>query len=114
MSLPNDTPSPQELVDLIAGDPLLSSIDRHHLDAMQGDLSWVALAEDETLFDEGDYVDSFYFMITGLLEVTKLQEDLDGNPENDLLLLARIQPGSTIGEMPILTGGACSATVPAA
>ena len=112
--MPNNTPTPQELVGLIADDPLLSSIKRSLLDELQDDLSWVALGEGETLFNEGDAVDAFYFVINGLLEVTTVQEDTDGNPENDRLLLAEIGPGATIGEMQILTGGVRSATVSAA
>lgn len=114
MNPPNNARSPQELVGLIADDPLLSSIDRSYLDELQGQLSWVALAEGETLFHEGDAVDGFYFVISGLLEVSKMQEDLDGNPDNDRLVLAEIGPDSTIGEMQILTGGTRSATVSAA
>lgn len=114
MSLSEDSPSPSELVDLIAGDPLLKTIDRAHLDAMQSELSWVALDEGEILFHEGDKVDAFYFVISGMLHVTKDQEDLDGNPDNDQLLVSEAGPGSTIGEMQILTGGVRSATVTAA
>jgi CRP-like cAMP-binding protein/predicted acylesterase/phospholipase RssA len=114
MPSPSNTPTPEELVRLIADDPLLSSIDRSYLDGLQGELSWIALTEGETLFQEGESVDAFYFVTSGLLEVTKDQEDLDGNPDNDRLVLAQIGPGSTIGEMQILTGGVRSATVSAA
>ncbi|HRX78849.1 MAG: cyclic nucleotide-binding domain-containing protein [Planctomycetaceae bacterium] len=114
MPSPDSAPSPQELLRLIADDPLLSTIDREYLEGLQDELGWVALAEGETLFLEGDTVDAFYFVSTGLLEVTKDQEDLDGNPDNDRLVLAEIGPGATIGEMQILTGGVRSATVTAA
>ena len=114
MPSPSNTPSPEELVNLIADDPLLSSIDRAYLDGLQDELSWVTLAEGEFLFREGDSVDAFYFVTSGLLEVSKDQQDLDGNPDNDRLVLAEIGPGSTIGEMQILTGGVRSATVSAA
>ncbi len=111
MPSPSNTPSPEELVNLIADDPLLSSIDRAYLDGLQDELSWVTLAEGEFLFREGDSVGAFYFVTSGLLEVSKVQQDLDGNPDNDRLVLAEIGPGSTIGEMQILTGGVRSATV---
>lgn len=113
MPSPDNTPPPQELVRLIANDPLLRSIDHAYLDELQEELSWVALAAGELLFREGDEVDAFYFVISGLLEVSKDQEDQDGNPDNDRLVLAEIGPGSTIGEMQILTGGVRSATVTA-
>jgi len=114
MSSPTDTPSPQELVSLIADDPLFTSIDRSYLDELQDELSWVVLSEGQVLFHEGDAVDAFYFVKSGLLEVSKIQEDLDGNPDNDRLVLVEIGPGETIGEMQILTGGVRSATVSAA
>jgi len=104
-------PSPSELVRLIENDPLLNSIDRAYVVELQDKLSWVDLAEGEMLFRQGDTVDAFYFVISGLLEVSKLQEDQDGNPDNDRLVLAEIGPGSTIGEMQILTGGVRSASV---
>ena len=110
----DNAPSPAELVRMIADNPLLSSIDRAYLDELQGELGWVALEEGETLFHEGEKVDAFYFVASGLLEVTKMQEDQDGNPDNDRLVLAQIGPGSTIGEMQILTGGVRSASVSAA
>ncbi|MEO8494138.1 MAG: cyclic nucleotide-binding and patatin-like phospholipase domain-containing protein, partial [Planctomycetota bacterium] len=110
----NDTPSPQELVGLIADHPLLSSIDRSHLDEVQDDLSWIGLSQGETLFHEGDTVDAFFFVTSGLLEVSTIQVDQDGNLDNNRLVLAQIGPGSTIGEMQILTGGVRSATVSAA
>ena len=56
----------------------------------------------EALFAEGDAVDAFYFVINGSVEVSTMQEDLDGNPDNDRLVLAEIGPGATIGEMAIL------------
>lgn len=111
-SHPND-PSPEQLFEMIADHPLLRSIDREHLRSVQDKLSWVSLAPGDTLFSEGDVVDAFYFVIEGLLEVTTLQEDLDGNTDNDRLVLAEIGPGPTIGEMQILTGGVRSATVSA-
>lgn len=107
----SDSPSPEELLRMIADNPLLHSIDRSLLHDLQDQLSWVSLKSGETLFNEGDTVDAFYFVIEGLLEVTTIQEDLDGNAENDRLVLAEIGPGATIGEMQILTGGARSATV---
>ena len=109
----DNAPSPQELVSLIADDPLLSSVDPAYLHELQDELRWVALSEGETLFHEGDTVDAFFFLTSGLLEVTTIQEDQDGNPANDRLVLAQIGPGSTIGEMQILTGGVRSATVSA-
>ena len=56
---------------------------------------------------------ALYVVAEGWLEVTKVQENLDGDSTNDRLVLARIAPPSTIGEMQILTGGKRSATVTA-
>ncbi len=113
MAAPNPTPSPDELVRLIANDPLLRRVDHAYLDELRDELSWVTLDTGETLFEERDVVDAFYFVVDGSLEVSKLQEDQDGNPDNDRLVLTTIGPGSTIGEMQILTGGLRSATVTA-
>ncbi len=113
MSSPRNAPSPQELVQMIASDPLLRTIDRSYLDELEHELSWIALPQGEELFREGDSVDAFYFVASGLLQVSKLQQDQDGNPDNDRLVLAEIGPGATIGEMQILTGGIRSATVTA-
>jgi NTE family protein/lysophospholipid hydrolase len=105
------SPSPSQLLQLITEHPLLNNIDPASLQGLQDQLSWVALDANEVLFTEGDAVDAFYFVIDGLLEVSTMQEDLDGNPDNDRLVLAEVGPGSTIGEMAILTGGMRSATV---
>ena len=113
MSTTPDSPSPEELVTLVAENPLLSTIDRSHLDGLEGQLHWVPLDTGQVLFDEGDPVDAFYFLIQGRLEVSTLQENLDGDSSNDRLVLAKLEPGSTIGEMQILTGGTRSATVSA-
>ena len=109
-----DAHSPDELVQLVAETSLFREVSREHLNGLKNQLEWVSLADGEELFHEGDAVDALYVVADGWLEVTKLQENLDGDPTNDRLVLARMSPPSTIGEMQILTGGTRSATVTAA
>ncbi|MBC7818417.1 MAG: cyclic nucleotide-binding domain-containing protein, partial [Planctomycetaceae bacterium] len=105
--------SPDELAQLVAETSLFREVNRAHLDGLKEQLEWVTLADGEDLFREGDAVDALYVLAEGWLEVTKLQENLDGDSTNDRLVLSRIYPPSTIGEMQILTGGKRSATVTA-
>ena len=108
-----DSPSPDELIRLVAENSLFQAVERAHLDDLRDQLTWVALGANEILFREGDAVDAFYFLVSGQLEVTRQQSDIDSNPDNNRLVLAEIEPGATIGEMQILTGGTRSATVSA-
>ncbi len=105
--------SPDELVRLLAETSLFRDVDRTQLNGIKDQLEWVSLADGEDLFREGDAVDALYVVAEGWLEVTKMQENLDGDATNDRLVLARIAPPSTIGEMQILTGGVRSATITA-
>ncbi len=113
MTPDSDSPSPNELLQLVNEHPLLNAIEPSRLEGLKDQLSWVALDASQVLFDEGDAVDAFYFVIKGLVEVSTMQENLDGNPDNDRLVLAEVGPGDTIGEMAILTGGARNASVTA-
>jgi NTE family protein/lysophospholipid hydrolase len=106
------SPTPEELVRMVTGHPLLSTIDRSLLVGLKNELEWMPLDENQVLFHEGDAVDGFYFVIDGLLEVTTMQEDLDGEP-NDPLVLGEIKRGETIGETQILIGGNRSVTATA-
>ncbi|MDP6467400.1 MAG: cyclic nucleotide-binding and patatin-like phospholipase domain-containing protein [Pirellulaceae bacterium] len=113
MSSEDLTPGPEELVQLVAANAMFKHVDPTHLEGLHQFLRWRTLPANQELFHEGDTVDGFYFVVTGRLKVTKLQVDRDGNPDNDLLVLAEMQPGDTIGEMQILTGGTRTATVTA-
>ena len=106
--------SPDELVRLIAETTLFRDVKRSHLDGLRDQLEWVSLAAGDVLFREGDPIDGLYVVAEGQLEVSKLQQNLDGDSTNDRLVLAEIGPPSLIGEMQILTGGKRSALVTAA
>ena len=105
--------TPDELVQLVAETSLFHEVSRAHLEGVKEELEWVTLEDGEELFHEGDVVDALYVMAEGWLEVSKVQENLDGDPTNDRLVLSRVAPPSTIGEMQILMGGTRSATVTA-
>ncbi len=113
MNSDSDHLTPDELLQFVTEHPLLSSIDPSSLEGLKDQLSWVALEGGEELFEEGDAVDAFYFVVRGLVEASTEQEDLDGNPDNNRLVLTEMGPGSTLGEMQILTGGLRSATITA-
>lgn len=105
---------PDELIRLVAETSLFRSIDRTHLDGLRDQLEWVSLAPGEVLFRERDEIDALYIVAEGRLEASKQQENLDGDPTNDRLVLAEIAAPAMIGEMHILTGGTRSATITAA
>jgi NTE family protein/lysophospholipid hydrolase len=107
------TRSPEELVQLLAETALFRDVDRTALDGIKSQLEWVTLEDGEDLFRDGDVVDALYVVADGWLEVTKAKENRDGDPTNDRLVLARLAPPATIGEMQILMGGLRSATVTA-
>ena len=109
----NSQASSDQLLQLISEHSILSEIAPSRLEALKDQLSWVTIDAKQVLFHEGELVDAFYFVIEGSLEVSTIQEDQDGNPDNDRLVLAVVESGSTIGEMAILTGGKRSATVTA-
>ena len=113
MELPTNLHSPEDLIRLIAESSLFRNVNREHLSVLGDQLEWVSLSTGDVLFQEGDQVDALYVVAEGLLEVTKLQENLDGDPTNDWLVLAQVGPSVTIGEMQILTGGTRSATITA-
>lgn len=105
--------SPDDLVRLVAETSLFREVNLEQLNGIKDQLEWVTLADGEDLFREGDVVDSLYVVAEGWLEVTKVQPNLDGDSTNDRLVLARLAPPATIGEMQILTGGTRSATITA-
>ena len=71
MPASTDARSPEELVQLVAENPLFQSVERSHLDDLRDHLAWVSLGANEILFREGDAVDAFYFLIDGRLEVSR-------------------------------------------
>lgn len=102
----SDTRTPDELVALIAKSALFSTTDHAKLRNVGEDLTWVRLDADEVLFNEGEDVDSFFFLIEGSLDISRVLE-------GERVVLAELEPGAILGEMQILTGGKRSATVSA-
>ena len=62
----------------------------------------------DTLMKQGEYGDSMFIVLQGLLEIWRTQENREET------LVARIEPGECFGEMSLLTGETRAATVRAA
>lgn len=94
---PYDADSTPEL-DILAASPLFSRLDRAARAEIADDLSTVTLGAGQTLFHQGDSGDSMYIVDRGLLEVWTQAED------GTRIVLDRLDPGSSVGEMALLTG----------
>jgi lysophospholipid hydrolase len=85
-------------LDLLAASPLFSRLDRAARAEIADDLSMVQLVAGEVLFRKGEPGDSLYLVESGLLEVrTTTTEDRE-------ITLDRLDAGSSVGEMALLTG----------
>jgi NTE family protein/lysophospholipid hydrolase len=87
-----------ELLDHISQTYLFSALDEDVLQDLSKDLTLVRLEPEENLFLQGDYSDSIYLVIDGLLVVAIVQED--GGEQ----LVGEIKPGALVGEMGVFTG----------
>jgi NTE family protein len=87
--------------------PLLSTLDRRSLAALEAELKWVCIPGGQTLFCENEVADALYIVMTGCLGVI-----VRGRDEHDILI-SRIPAGETVGEMGLLDGGFRSATIKA-
>lgn len=100
-----ENPTPDDLVEFVSRSEIMSLVKPEHLPALKNDLECVTLAADQELFGEGTPVDSMYFIVDGIVDVTKQRED---GQEYSIAELGR---GETVGEMQILSGGVRSATI---
>ncbi len=65
---------------------------------------FLPVQEGDTLIEEGADQDSLLFLISGLLHVVTTQDD-------KITLLARVEPGASIGEVNLFDPGKASASV---
>lgn len=100
---PDTTPA----LDILSATPLFGRLDRAARAALADDMELVSLAAGERLFQQGDPGDSLYVVERGLLEVSI--QDASGLTQ----VLDRLDAGSTVGEMALLTGQPRTAEVTA-
>jgi predicted acylesterase/phospholipase RssA/CRP-like cAMP-binding protein len=89
----------------LASLPLFDGADLGMVQQLNGDANWLRLAGGETLFAQGDPPDFLYIVVHGRLEVVVARES------GEHAVVARLGPGSCVGEMALLTGEPRSATV---
>lgn len=94
---PYDTDSTPEL-DILAASPLFSRLDRAARAEIADELSTLTLHAGQTLFRRGDSGDGMYIVDRGMLEVWTQAED------GRRIVLDRLDAGSSVGEMALLTG----------
>ena len=101
------TPTAEELLDLVANQPLFSHTARESLETLSNELNWVPLDDGEALFQRGVEVDSLYLLTKGILDVIVTKSD------GEEFVARELGAPSAVGEMQILHGGQRSATVQA-
>lgn len=84
---------------------LFSELLPAELNALAFEVEWIGLPGGWLLFQEGEYDDSLFVVLTGRLGV------LSGGLSGEQTLINHIAPGETVGEMALLSGAARSATV---
>ena len=102
-------PAPRALglaaAEALAATPLFSGLSQEALESLVAELMLVQLEPDEVLFHEGDPGDALYVIVEGELAV-----QAEGPPRVEM---ARLGPGSFIGEVALMTDQPRSATVSA-
>ncbi|MGD1027066.1 patatin-like phospholipase family protein [Candidatus Binatus soli] len=91
----------------IAALELFEDLDEHEIDALAAEMLWIGLPAGSVLFVEGELGDALYIVLSGRLSV--LATDAHG----DVMTVAQITPGETVGEMALLSGDPRAATVAA-
>jgi len=93
------------LVRLIASNELFKGLGPSTLEALEEELELVHLPAGESLLRQGEPADALYVLTRGRLSV-KVQ-----NPDGIEMVVDRLEPGMTVGDMELLTGQECVATV---
>lgn len=95
----------QQAAEALAATPLFSGLSQEALEALVAELQLVQLSDGEVLFHEGDPGDALYVIVEGEVAV-----QAEGPPRVEM---ARLGPGSFIGEVALMTDQPRSATVTA-
>jgi len=102
-------PAPRMLghvaAEALAATPLFSGLSQEALESLVAELQLIQLADGEVLFHEGDPGDALYVIVEGEVAV-----QAEGPPRVEM---ARLGPGSFIGEVALMTDQPRSATVTA-
>ncbi len=102
-------PAPRALgiaaAEALAATPLFSGLSQEALESLVAELTLVQLAPNEVLFHEGDPGDALYVIVEGEVAV-----QAEGPPRVEM---ARLGPGSFIGEVALMTDQPRSATIAA-
>ena len=93
----------QAAAEALASTPLFSGLSQQALESLVAELQLIQLTRDEVLFHEGDPGDALYVIVEGELAV-----QAEGPPRVEM---ARLGPGSFIGEVALMTDQPRSATV---
>jgi len=94
------------LVTYLASNDLFKNLDEAALSTLEGELELVQLAEGETLYRQGDPGDSMYVLVHGRLGVRS--RDAHGR---EMVIGEEAEPGTSVGEMSLVTGQARVVTV---
>jgi predicted acylesterase/phospholipase RssA/CRP-like cAMP-binding protein len=94
-----------DLVSHIVSHSLFKELDEGTLAGLERELDRVRLARGEVLLCQGDPGEALYILIRGRLGV-KI-----GNPDGTDTEVDELEPGVSVGDMELLTGRACVATV---
>jgi CRP-like cAMP-binding protein len=95
----------QAAAEALAATPLFSGLSQDALESLVAELQLIQLSRDEVLFHEGDPGDALYVIVEGEVAV-----QAEGPPRVEM---ARLGPGSFIGEVALMTDQPRSATVTA-
>jgi predicted acylesterase/phospholipase RssA/CRP-like cAMP-binding protein len=96
---------PTGLVGRITSNELFRGLDQATLEALEEELELVHLPADESLLRQGEPGDALYVLTHGCLSV-KVR-----NPDGTETAVDRLDAGMTVGDMELLTGKECVATV---
>jgi len=97
----------EDKMDLLRAAPMFEALTENDLRAVAQLLIQLDFEPGDMLFREGAPGRYICFLTAGLLDVWKQ------SPRGDAMVIATIEPGRSVGEMSIIDGLTCSATVTA-
>ena len=102
---PPNTNISRNALAVLASLPLFKDLEPQTLLAVADELEWFCLPSGKTLFEQGDEANSLFVVTSGTLGAFRRDDDKQWH------LIGRIQPGETVGEGALLSGGLRTATV---